>query len=122
MNKNSLPLIDDLDEGIRGYVEILRASGIETFESCQGGKGHSFPEATIRFHGEYGEGFRAYSVARDHALPVTALRRAYSVEDGELKGPWWEMVFLLKQDDPYDYMGAARCNSPLESKQETDGR
>ena len=88
------PSIDDLDGGIRGYVEVLRGAGVETFESCQGGAEHSFPEPTVRFHGEYGDGFRAYSIARAHGLPVSELRRVYCQEDGELKGPWWELVFL----------------------------
>jgi hypothetical protein len=40
-----------LDAGIRKAVECLQAEGIETFESCEGGPGHSFPEPTIRFYG-----------------------------------------------------------------------
>lgn len=48
--------LKDLDSGIRPYVKILDDNGIETFESCQGGDGHCFPEPTIRFHGVRGEG------------------------------------------------------------------
>lgn len=81
------------DEGIRRYVLILRAAGIETFESCQGGAGHAFPEPTIRFHGTAAEGFRAFTAARNHGLPVLALRRSYSVNGDWLEGPWWEMTF-----------------------------
>lgn len=46
------PDIDmQLDSGIRNYVLILRSGGIETFESCEGGEGHVFPEPTVRFLG-----------------------------------------------------------------------
>jgi hypothetical protein len=82
-----------LDKGIEKEVLALRDGGIETFESCEGGPGHSYKEPTVRFHGEYAEGFRAYAVARCAGLRVDSLRRYYSIEDGELKGPWWEMTF-----------------------------
>ena len=87
---------DSLDAGIRDYVRILRKAGIETYESCEGGEGHAYPEPTIRFHGERGEGFRAISVAFDYALPVACLRRVWVVQDGELVGPEWEVVFWKK--------------------------
>jgi len=82
-----------IDPGIRRAVKILWENGIETFESCQGGRGHSFPEPTVRFHGQKHEGFRAIAVALAHGLKVAALRRYYTVEDGELHGPCWEMTF-----------------------------
>lgn len=84
---------DNLDIGIRRWVNLLRDGGMETFESCQGGEGHAFLEPTIRFHGEYGDGFRAYAITRTHALPVAELRRVWREEDCELKGPHWEIVF-----------------------------
>lgn len=89
-----------LDGGIRRFVLILRSAGVETFESCEGGSGHSMPEPTIRFHGNAWEGFRAYAAARTHALPVYALRRVYDVNDGELQGPYWEIVFRCKDSVP----------------------
>ena len=82
-----------LDPFIRRYVLILRSHGVETFESCQGGDGHAFPDPTVRFHGDAYEGLRAFSVAMTYGLPVFSLRRAYSVEDGQLVGPQWEMTF-----------------------------
>lgn len=84
-----------LDEGIREIVIILASNGVETFESCQGGPGHSFPEPTVRFEGSSGEGLRALSVALDHGLSVVRLRRAWGVIDGMIHGPWWEMTFKL---------------------------
>jgi hypothetical protein len=85
--------MDSLDPGIRPYVKILVDEGIETFESCQGGSGHSFPEPTIRFHGQHSEGYRAVAIALQHGLPVECLRRVWDVEDLELVGPDWEIVF-----------------------------
>lgn len=82
-----------LDKGIKRAVEILRKSGVETYESCEGGPGHAYPEPTIAFHGERAEGFRALSIALQHRLPVDSLRRVWRVEDGEPTGPDWEITF-----------------------------
>lgn len=82
-----------LDRWIGYAVKVLRDAGVETYESCQGGPGHSFTEPTIRFHGEQGEGFRAVSVALSYGLPVFSLRRTWSVRGAELHGPSWEITF-----------------------------
>ncbi len=62
-----------LDNGIKEAVLALAAKGVETFESCQGGKGHTYPQPTIRFHGNRSEGFRALSIAMQAGLKVYAL-------------------------------------------------
>ena len=82
-----------LDKGIEKAVKILSDAGIETFESCEGGIGHAYPEPTIRFHGERFEGFKAFTIAMQNGLKVAYLRRIYETIDGELTGPYWEMVF-----------------------------
>ncbi len=64
-----------LDIGIARYVEVLNENGIETFESCQGGEGHAYPEPTVRFHGRQGEGLRAVAICVAHGFRVAALRR-----------------------------------------------
>lgn len=89
-----------LDAGIAPYVDVLSAAGIETFESCEGGEGHTFPVPTIRFHGHRDEGFRALALALQRGLPVAKLRRAWSVEDGEPVGPDWEMTFWSRATCP----------------------
>jgi hypothetical protein len=48
-----------LDAGIYDAVEVLRESDVETFESCEGGSGHAYPEPTVRLHGDQAEGLRA---------------------------------------------------------------
>lgn len=85
--------LDSLDEGIREAVMLLRKHGIETFASCEGGAGHPYLEATIRFDGERSEGFRALAIAMQHNLPVRALRRVWRLLDGEPSGPVWELTF-----------------------------
>ena len=82
-----------LDPGIKRYVQILRAGGIETFESCQGGLGHACAEPTVKFLGDNGEGFKALAIAKSHDLPVTAIRIAWDINEGLPHGPWWEMTF-----------------------------
>jgi hypothetical protein len=50
-NAKELCFEPPLDEGIREFVVILIANGVETFESCEGGRGHCYAEPTIRFRG-----------------------------------------------------------------------
>ncbi len=92
-----------LDPGIAPYVDALRSGGVETYESCEGGRerGHCYPEPTIRFCGDSSEGFLALAVAVRNQLPVRAIRRFWSVnERGEPVGPDWEMVFWRRATDP----------------------
>jgi hypothetical protein len=82
-----------LDIGIADAVRVLRDAGVETFESCEGGEGHAYPEPTVRFHGENPEGFRALAAAMGAGLPVAELRRVWVMQDGDPVGPEWELVF-----------------------------
>lgn len=83
-----------LDPGIAPYVDVLYAAGIKTYESCEGGEGHSYAEPAVRFYGERGEGFRALAVALQWGFPVRAVRRIWTVDtDGHPHGPEWEIVF-----------------------------
>jgi hypothetical protein len=90
----SAPVPGRLDRGIKTAVEILQTSGIETFESCEGGPGHAFTEPTIRFHGTPEAGWRALGVCLSHGLPILCLRRVwYVLDSNEPTGPKWEIVF-----------------------------
>jgi hypothetical protein len=82
-----------LDEGIREIVLTLARNHIETFESCEGGTGHAYPEPTVRFEGGSSEGPRAVAVALENGLPVATLRRSWAILDHAIHGPWWEMTF-----------------------------
>ncbi|UFZ03955.1 hypothetical protein LQG66_32970 [Bradyrhizobium ontarionense] len=92
--EDSAPSTDmELDAGIRRAVLVLRSGGIETFESCEGGPGHAFPDPTVKFEGSAWAGYKALAVAMEHGLPVLRMQRVYGVMDGQLEGPWWELVF-----------------------------
>src|SRR5437870_2124213 len=80
-----------LDRWISYAVKVLREARIETYESCDGGPGHSFPEPTVRFYGGPAEGHRALAMALQHGLPAFSIRRFWSVLEGEPHGPHWEM-------------------------------
>jgi hypothetical protein len=86
-------LIAALDPGILPQMRALWEDGIETFESCQGGKGHAYPAPTIRFSGNEAAGWEALAIAKNRGLQVTDLRRIWVILAGEPTGPYWEMVF-----------------------------
>ncbi|MCC6192110.1 MAG: hypothetical protein IT318_24025 [Anaerolineales bacterium] len=90
-----------LDAGIERAVILLCAAGIETFESCEGGAGHCYLQPTVRFSGDRSEGFRALALALQNALPVRAIQRVWTIDDGEPTGPYWEITFWQKlEPDP----------------------
>jgi hypothetical protein len=82
-----------MDPGIARHVEALRAAGVETFESCQGGDGHAFPYPTVRFRGDRSEGLRALALVLQQGFQVSSLNRVWPVIDGEPTGPYWELEF-----------------------------
>ncbi len=83
-----------LDTGVAPYVDALYTAGIKTYESCEGGEGHSYAEPAIRFYGGRGEGFRALAIALQHGFPIRAVRRIWTVDtDGHPHGPEWEIAF-----------------------------
>lgn len=83
-----------IDPGIRKAVERLQACGLETFESCEGGPGHSYPEPTVAFYGTPEAGWRAVAVCLSYGLPVLSLKRVWDVLDAnEPTGPHWEVTF-----------------------------
>lgn len=88
-------LLKGVDQGVAEYVRILRAHGVQTFQSCEGGPGHTYPDPTVEFHGDQSEGPRAFGVARSYGLPVERLIRFWDVRDGELCGPYWGLTFKL---------------------------
>lgn len=87
-----------LDDGIGPFVEYLAKEGVETFESCQGGTGHAYPEPTVRFHGGRAEGYRAISIALNSSYQVKELRRVWPLIDNELTGPYWEITLISPGD------------------------
>lgn len=83
-----------IDAGIRQAVKRLQENGIETFESCEGGLGHAYPEPTVAFHGTPQAGWHALGVCLTYGLPIQSLRRVWHILDGdEPNGPYWETTF-----------------------------
>lgn len=83
---------DLLDRWIRHAVCVLHEAGVDTYESCQGGRGHAFPEPTIRFNGSRADAKRAVRVALGAGLPAYSLRQFWHVS--EVAGAAsWEMTF-----------------------------
>jgi hypothetical protein len=95
MTRTAADYDSPLDPGIAAAVIALNAANVETFESCEGGPGHAYPEPTVRFHGNQAEGLRALAVAMNAGLRVSALRRTWPIIDGGTTGPWWELTFVL---------------------------
>jgi len=93
------PVPGTIDPGIRDAVECLQRSGVETFESCEGGTGHAYTEPTVRFRGTPEAGWRAVAVCFANGLPIVCLRRVWYVLDAnEPTGPDWEIVFRQRTD------------------------
>jgi hypothetical protein len=91
------PIPGKIDPGIEKAVRRLQACGIETFESCEGGIGHAYPEPTIRFHGAPEAGWRAVAACLSYGLPVMSLRRVWDIlYANEPAGPHWEITFRAK--------------------------
>lgn len=82
-----------LDKGIEHEVCILNESGIETFESCEGGISHAYPEPTVRFYGDKVEGFKALAFALQNGLKPSKLGRVWDIINDEPIGAYWEMTF-----------------------------
>ena len=88
------PVPGQIDPGIRQAVKRLQEANIETFQSCEGGSGHSYPEPTVAFYGTPEAGWRAVAVCLAHGLPVLSLRRVWDILDvNEPTGPHWELTF-----------------------------
>jgi hypothetical protein len=85
---------DLLDRWIRYAVLVLHRGGIRTYESCHGGRGHAFPEPTVRFEGSMRDAFRAVALARTHGLPIYQLRQFWRVSATKTERPAWELTFF----------------------------
>jgi hypothetical protein len=86
-----------IDIGIQRAVRVLQSGGIETFESCEGGADHAYPEPTVRFHGTPEAGWRAVGICLAYGLPILSLRRVwYILDSNEPTGPDWELTFRTR--------------------------
>jgi hypothetical protein len=72
---------ESIDPLILPAVEILNKHGFETFESCQGGENHCFPEPTVRFYGDEFDLVRAFEICECHNIAVLAAKRVFRKTD-----------------------------------------
>jgi hypothetical protein len=75
----------DLDVGIRFAVRVLHAAGgIETCQSCQGGKGHSYDRPTVDMiaGSDDAVGFRALAALHAYGLPIQDLALVWRIQHG----------------------------------------
>lgn len=89
-----------VDMGIVRAVKVLRDAGVETFESCEGGEGHTYPEPTVRFHGPPGCGWKAVGELMVYEFPVRRLSHTWRFAKNRVgegpDGPYWEVTFYRK--------------------------
>lgn len=91
-----------LDAGIARAVIVANGAGFTTYESCEGGVGHAYPEPTVRGFGTYQEVMRAVMAMIDLALPVCELRQVWHLRDSVLYGPCWDIVLVRKLETTDD--------------------
>ena len=94
-----------LDHGIRFAVRVLHAAGgIETCQSCQGGKGHSYLEPSIDLiaTGNDAVGFRALAALVDYGLPVSGIAIVWPVRHGLPYERLWRITFARTMEDRAD--------------------
>jgi hypothetical protein len=95
-----------LDRGIRFAVRVLHASGFDTCQSCQGGKGHAYFEPTIEMvaTGDDANGFGALAALRAYGLPVNAVALVWPVHvhNGTPYEKNWRITFSKTMEDRAD--------------------
>lgn len=94
-----------LDPGIRFAVRVLHAAGgIETCQSCQGGKGHSYEQPTIDMlcGGRDAKGFLALAALVDYGLPVADIAIVWRVANGLPYEKLWRVTFFRTMEDRAD--------------------
>ena len=90
-----------LDKGIRFAVRVLHASGFETCQSCQGGKGHAYDHATVDMicTGDDAKGFGALAALQAYGLPVDAIAIVWPVQHGLPYEKLWRITFRRHMED-----------------------
>lgn len=91
-----------LDAGIRFAVRVLHAAGgIETCQSCQGGKGHSYDRPTVDLIAGHSDaiGFRALAALTDYGLPVADVAILWNIQNGLPYEKLWRITFRKTMED-----------------------
>jgi hypothetical protein len=85
-----------LDPGIRFAVRVLHAAGgVETCQSCQGGKGHAYDRATVDLIASSDDalGFRALAALHEYRLPVQDVALVWDIHNGLPCERIWRVTF-----------------------------
>ena len=85
-----------LDVGIRFAVRVLHANGhLETCQSCQGGKGHSYDRPTVDMiaTADDAAGFGALQALQAYGLPVADIAIIWPVRNGLPYEKLWRITF-----------------------------
>lgn len=91
---DDVPAIPGLDPGIAPIVRVLRAHGVETFESCEGGDGHAYHVPTVAVHGGRPEaGWHALSVALTYGYEPTTVARVWRISESAPVEVAWHLTF-----------------------------
>lgn len=84
-----------IDAGIRFAVRVLHAHGLDTCQSCQGGKGHAYLEPTVDMvaGGGDADGFEALAVLANYGLPVSTVSITWNIQNGLPFEKLWRIAF-----------------------------
>ena len=96
---------EDLDSGIRFAVRVLHAAGgMETCQSCQGGKGHSYDRPTVDMvcTGDDAKGFRALAALCEYGLPVYDVSIVWNIKNWLPYEKLWRITFSRTMEDRAD--------------------
>lgn len=89
-----------LDPGIRAAVLAMRAAGIDTFASCDGGEGHAWPEPGVRWRGPEWQRYVAARATSEAGYKVKEVRQVWYADEGTLRQePLWEIIFYGLPED-----------------------
>lgn len=93
-----------LDPGIRFAVKVLHARGIDTCQSCQGGKGHCYDRPTIDMETSDDDawGFAALAALRDYGLSVRDVSLLWRISHGLPFERLWRITFWKPMQDRAD--------------------
>lgn len=94
-----------LDPGIRFAVRVLHAAGyVETCQSCQGGKGHSYDRPTIDMLAGSADakGFMALAALVDYGLPVADVAILWNIHNGVPYEKLWRITFTKSMESRAD--------------------
>lgn len=90
-----------LDPGIRFAVRVLHAAGLDTCQSCQGGKGHPYDQPTVEMvaTGDDARGFGALAALHSYGLPVADIAIRWPIRHGLPYEKLWTITFYKTMED-----------------------